>query len=383
MHAVLWNALGPGSVAYALGELLDNLPQESVDRTLWCLGGHPVSPRDYHRPALPNSLFSALCRVGVPAHLQGRIATEVALRSIKQGDIVYLWPPYDLRLIKKAQERGAIVIAERTNCMGKMGRNVLARAYARRRLPLPSGWFPPEDIAAEREQMLQCDFVTAANALVTQSLLDDGISRERILETSYGFNPKRLASAIDIDRPARPPVFAFVGMGIVRKGLDVLLEAWGQAAVEGKLLIAGEVDQELRHTYRDYFSRPDVQELGYVRDIASVYAAADIFVFPTHEEGGPQVTYEAAACALPSIVSAMGAGRIVRDRIEGIIVDPLDVESVAAAITTLADDLAMRKALGANAASRARDEFTWSKVGSRLYQLFRDVADSRAPSVLL
>src|SRR5207237_2553132 len=125
----------------------------------------------------------------------------------------------------------------------------------------------------------QCDYVVARNSFVTQSLVDVGIPRDRIIEGSYGFSPSRLAAAIDALRPTRPPVFAVVGLCIVRKGFDVLLEAWKQAGVEGKLLIAGHIEDDMRDAYADMLARPDVQFLGHVKDIATVYAAADVFVF--------------------------------------------------------------------------------------------------------
>lgn len=373
LNAVLWNAISSASVAYALTELLDNMPSAAVDRRLWCLRGDPDSPRSYHRPALSNLMFRLLCKARIPMAVQGRIASEVALRSISAGDLVYLWPPYDAHFIKRAQERGAIVIAERTNCMGEMCREVLTRAYARRGLSLPAGWCAPRDIAEEREQMLLCNFVTAPNSLVAESLLNAGLGGDRIIETSYGFNAQRLAGAIGINRPKRAPVFAFVGLGNVRKGLDVLLEAWAQASVNGMLLLAGRIDDDIRHAYGAILDRPDVRVLGFVEKIADVYSAADVFVFPSHEEGGPQVVYEAAACGLASIVSPMGAGRIIRDNLGGKIIDPLDVDSLANTLTILATDSALRQSLATEAAHMACD-FEWSRVGHHQFELFRDAA---------
>lgn len=372
IHTVFWNSLGPGSVAYTITELLDNLPH-GVDRTLWSLALDPQSNRSYRRAALPRLLYRALCKANMPAAVHASAAVYAPLRSIREGDIVYVWPPYDQRLIRGAKERGAIVIAERINCMAEMVRDVLTPAYARRGMPLPPGWCLPADIENERAQMLSCDFVTAPNPLVAESLRNAGLSKSRIIETSYGFNPDRLAKAIAVERPERSPVFAFVGLGIVRKGLDVLLEAWALANVDGRLLIAGNIDDEIRATYAHTLARDDVEALGYVRDIATVYAAADVFVFPTHEEGGPQVTYEAAGCGLASIVSAMGTGRILRDGQECLLVDPLDVEDLANALCKLAYDRTLREGLAANAFRRSLD-FTWAKVGQQLYKQFREVA---------
>ena len=377
LHGVFWNALGHGSVAYAVTELFDNMPEGAVDRSLWFLGGRPLSPRDYFRPALPLLAYRALCKVNAPAHLQGKLAGTSVLRAIRPGDVLYMWPPYDIRLIKRARERGAIVVAERTNCMAPMGRERLTQAFARRGEPLPAGWYPEDGIAEEREQMLACDYVTAPNALVTQSLRESGIPESKILDTFYGFNPIRLASAIGIDRPKRPPVFAFVGLGIVRKGFDVLLEAWVRANVDGTLLIAGHVEDDIREAFADTLSRPDVQLLGYVKDVAAVYAAADVFVFPTHEEGGPQVVYEAAGCGLASIVSPMGTGRIVRDGIECLLVDPLSVDDLANAISRLAADEGLRRSMGAAAGQRAR-EFTWAHAATDLYRQFCRIAGKSA-----
>jgi glycosyltransferase involved in cell wall biosynthesis len=280
-----------------------------------------------------------------------------------------------LPLIRRARDRGAIVIAERTNCMAQMCRDVLAPAYARRGLPLPEGMFSPEDIAEELKQILACDFVTAPNAFVVQSLRNSGIASDRIIETSYGFSPERLAAALTVERPKRPPVFAFVGLGIVRKGLDVLLEAWEKASVNGSLLIAGLVSDDLRSAYANILERPEVKELGYVSDVSRVYAGADVFVFPTHEEGGPLVAYEAAACGLASIVSPMGAGRILRHQKEALIIDPLDVDDLATAITSLVEDAVLRERLSVNAAARSQ-EFTWEKIGARFFEQISAVAQN-------
>lgn len=370
VHAVLWNVMGPGSVAHALTALLDNLPRNEVDLTLWCLRRDKDSPRDYQKSAFPEFIYRALCRLGLPFTLQGRLARAVALRSIGKDDIVYVWPPYDLGLIKGARKKGAIVIAERTNCMGEMVRTVLTKAFARRGKSLPEGWCAQPDIDEDRTQMLQSDFVTAANPFVAQSARDSGVAPQRILDTFYGFDETRLSAAIGASHQAERAVFAFVGMGIIRKGLDVLLEAWEEANPDATLLIAGNIDENLRKDFAQTLARPDVKDLGFVTDVAKVYADADIFVFPTHEEGGPQVTYEAAACGLACLVSPMGAGRIVNDGIEGMIVDPLNVTDLAQAIARLAQDRVLRRQLGTNAA-RSAQSFTWQKAAIHLLEQFK------------
>ena len=60
-----------------------------------------------------------------------------------------------------------------------------------------------------------------------------------------------------------------------------------------------------------------------------------MFVFPTLEEGDPQVTYEAAGCGLPILTTPMGAGRLIEDESNGLIVKPCDVDALAEALWRL------------------------------------------------
>jgi glycosyltransferase involved in cell wall biosynthesis len=381
LHAAIGQIAVSRGVSYTLHEILDHLDTPGLQKRLWCVSTQRDFAREYHRPVFGNTLWRALCKLGVPDDWQLAMVYRQAARAVRPGDIMYVWPPYNTALIRAAKERGAIVIAERINCMARACKEVLDPAFARLGRNLPEGWCVPEDMAIEDEQMRLCDFVTAPNAFVTRSLRMAGIGEPSILETSYGWSPARLRGAVGIERPARRPVFLFVGLGIVRKGLDLLLEHWTRAQIDGELHIAGRIDDDVRSRCAAALSRPDVKQLGYVADMAQAYASSDVFVFPSHEEGGPQVTYEAAGCGLPCLVSPMGAGRIVRHAAEGYVIDPFDGPAWADALRTLAGDALLRRSLGAAAALRAMD-FTWERVGARSSELLRTriLAPARGPS---
>ena len=57
--------------------------------------------------------------------------------------------------------------------------------------------------------------------------------------------------------------------------------------------------------------------IDFVADVRALYRTADVFVFPSLEEGGPQVTYEACGCGLPVITTPMGAAESARQNQEG------------------------------------------------------------------
>src|SRR6185436_5633501 len=90
----------------------------------------------------------------------------------------------------------------------------------------------------------------------------------------------------------------FVGRSCVRKGVDLLAAAWAKADVKGRLCLVGQMDPEVAEICAEPFRRADIIRRPFVDDIAAVYRSADLFVFPSLEEGSPLVLYEAMASGL-------------------------------------------------------------------------------------
>ncbi|WP_242718642.1 glycosyltransferase [Microcoleus vaginatus] len=104
-----------------------------------------------------------------------------------------------------------------------------------------------------------------------------------------------------------------------------------------------------------------VPHLSEKRYIAFAYREADFFAFPSLEEGSPLVTYEAMANGLPVLTSPMGAGGVVRDGKDGIIVSPYDEEALVTGLQQLAGCAELRLGMSDSARERAQ-EFTWEKL---------------------
>ncbi len=369
------NYVGPFGIPYIATELATHMAADWLAPTLWCMQSDGVAAK-HLRPVVPRLLFKIAARLGRFAAMSDHVRWRT-LRAIRPGDVAYLWPVYDLGFIRRAKEAGAIVVAERVNCMGATVRRVLEPAYRHVGRGLPEGGCTPEAIAEEREQMLLCDFVFAPSAAVRASAEASGLQPDRILQASYGWSPTRLAGSIALERPDREPTFVFLGSGGVRKGLPLLLEYWAEAGIRGKLMLLGKVEPDVEASHARFLARPDVVRHGFVSNLPERLRNADVFVFPSHEEGSPLVSYEAAASGLPSIVSPMGAGNVIRDGIEGIVLDPFDAKGWIAAMRRMAADVALRRQAGRNAAARAM-EFTWQKAGARRTALLAE-ALRRAP----
>ncbi len=81
--------------------------------------------------------------------------------------------------------------------------------------------------------------------------------------------------------------------------------------------------------------------LGYLKanDIADLYRACDLFVFPSQFEIGPNVVLEAKACGAICLVSPNGGGkRIYKPNFDGIIIDEFSVKSWVSEIKSLLKD---------------------------------------------
>jgi glycosyltransferase involved in cell wall biosynthesis len=79
------------------------------------------------------------------------------------------------------------------------------------------------------------------------------------------------------------------------------------------------------------------------------------------------------------ITSPIGAGAIIRNGVEGSIVDPHDRAALVSALRRLADDVALRRSMGAAARLRAAD-YTWEKLAERRYGLIRSAMRGAAAS---
>ena len=72
---------------------------------------------------------------------------------------------------------------------------------------------------------------------------------------------------------------------------------------------------------------------GYRTDVADFYKAADVFVFPSFREGLPVSVMEAMASGLPVIATCIrGSSDIVKEKNNGVLLKPDDVEGFANAI---------------------------------------------------
>ena len=145
--------------------------------------------------------------------------------------------------------------------------------------------------------------------------------------------------------PRNSKLLLFIGAIIHRKGVDVLIDTFIKLSQKHKdqvlVLVGPKSKEESTHIDEDYVSKlqnkinqanlkSKVLWIGMVRDqskLVELYRTADIFVFPTRNEGSPNVLAEAMAAGLPVVTSLLPGitDGIVSEGESGCLVDPITI----------------------------------------------------------
>ena len=207
-------------------------------------------------------------------------------------------------------------------------------------------------------EVKQADLILVPAEHIASELVRHGTSRERIKVVPYAADTRRFRPS-DNSRPNGECVFLFAGGIAQRKGIKYLLDAWDRIRRPGlRLQLLGGLPEELGPLACRLDSVEILGRVGH-SDVPALMARADVFVFPSLFEGSAVVTYEALACGLPCLVTPQ-AGSVVRDGLEGFVIEPRDVQGLAQAMARLADDPALRRKMAKAARLRA-EQFDWPR----------------------
>jgi UDP-glucose:(heptosyl)LPS alpha-1,3-glucosyltransferase len=186
----------------------------------------------------------------------------------------------------------------------------------------------------------------------------------------------RAAARTELGIAAGEMLFAFVGSGFARKGLDAAICALAECGdTSYRLVVAGRDRSAQRFAAladtRSLGGR--VQLLGGRDDVRTLYAAADCFILPTRYDPFPNTVLEALAMGLPVIVGRRsGAAEILRHGESGWICDPGDVAGLAQLMRTAASAAAGERY--AAAARRTAEGYGIDDMARKLTQLYATLA---------
>ncbi len=116
---------------------------------------------------------------------------------------------------------------------------------------------------------------------------------------------------------------------------------------------------------------------GSDEELAEVYAACDVFVYPSSVSPWGLVVTEAMAAAKPVIVSKqVGTSEIIQNGINGIVIDQSKPEQIAKQIEILMNNPKLRKEIGQNAYEYIKNNLSWERYAKSMERVFQRVISS-------
>lgn len=287
------------------------------------------------------------------------------MQKINSGTVVDLWSNNPTLLYEKLRQKKITICKEKFNCAQLVARKIISSEYEKLNI-YNTLQINQLSIIKENREFQISDFIMSPSPMVKESILLTGVDSRKIIDTSFGWEPCKKPVSKKSVLKYKSPRFLFVGAVCIRKGAHLLIDYWKKANIEGTLIFLGQIQKEMEIFVKKVADRNDIVFLGHYEKAFNIYSECDVFCFPSLEEGGPLVTYEALSRGLPSIVSPMGAGAPLRNGIEGFIIDPHDELGWIDAMKIMTSNITLREKFAKAGITRSLT-FTWEKVAEKRY----------------
>ena len=174
-------------------------------------------------------------------------------------------------------------------------------------------------------------------------------------------------------------VVGWVGrMTAVKRTDDVLVAFRGlvDRGVDARLLLVGDGPERLlleRRAHELGIARRALF-VGYQHDVARVYRGIDALLLPSANEGTPVSVIESLAAERPVVATRVGGvADVVRNDVDGFLVEVGDTERAADRLAELARDPELRRRMGAAGRSRVVDRYAVDRLVADVDALYRSL----------
>ena len=175
---------------------------------------------------------------------------------------------------------------------------------------------------------------------------------------------------------------ACVGRLRREKGQDILLRSHEKLAMtfpKNHLVLVGD-GPDRGHLERSIQARqiPRVHLVGHQEDPWRWYQACDVVAIPSRSDSLPLGAIEAMASGKPTVAMKVGGiPEIIRDDVEGLLIDPPQAEALSAGLARLLTDEQARRQFGSAAVRRYKETFTTDAMLDRWERFYGSVLSAR------
>ena len=180
-----------------------------------------------------------------------------------------------------------------------------------------------------------------------------------------------------------PFVVGWVGRMTAVKRTDLVVRAFRalvDRGVDARLLLVGDgPDRDgLERLAHDLGVIKRCLFLGYQEDVARFYDAIDALLLPSVNEGTPVSVIEALAAKRPAVATRVGGTPdVIRDGVDGFLVDSDDPDELAARLAELAGDAPRRAAMGEAGRARVLERYAVERLVDDVDHLYRELLAER------
>jgi glycosyltransferase involved in cell wall biosynthesis len=171
------------------------------------------------------------------------------------------------------------------------------------------------------------------------------------------------------------PLLLYVGRVSAEKQIDQIKLVL-EAIPEAHLAIVG--DGPHREALQTHFAGTKTHFVGYLHglELASAFASADAFIFPSRTETLGLVLLEAMAAGCPVVAAAAGGiVDIVTDGVNGYLFDPMDSQGLIKATKQLLHAKEEKEIMRQNARAEA-ERWSWSAATFQLRDYYKKILNS-------
>ncbi len=248
------------------------------------------------------------------------------------------------------------------------------------------GYFSPAGtrgvVMAERALARHTDRLISVGTRVRDDLLAAGVGcRGQYVVvppgTSLGPLPGRIQARQALGVPPAAPVVAYVGRLTRIKRPDRLLAVAREVtrAVPGtQVLVCGHGDLATDIESAACNGGGAIKVLGWRADVETIYAAADLVLLTSDNEGMPLSLIEAALAGVPVVATDVGSvAEVVQHEATGLLVGTSNA-ALTQAVTRLLADPQLRRRMGAHARTWARAQFRPERLVSDVERIYESIA---------
>lgn len=151
-----------------------------------------------------------------------------------------------------------------------------------------------------------------------------------------------------------------------------------EQGVNARFTLGGDIDQHnpasvTQQQIDQWVEEGVVEQWGRRDDMDTVYPQASIVCLPSYNEGMPKVLLEAASCARPLVAfDVSGCREIVRDGVNGFLVNFGDEKALETAIVTLIKDRSLCKKMGVKGREIVEQEFSDEMINAQTFGIWNE-----------